>query len=204
MPTSFGNPGMFARIIRQNPDVEFNWAGWVSTPRRLEASGWRISVRDESHPRFMERTVTFAVSLPGSGVSGLTEPMDLHLMEYLSRQHPMGKMSPMRMRMNLGQPLQIRFMGEPDMFHRFEPHDPVPRFLESEAIDLDKFKIFSSIPRSTEQILLDDVSLDQVLDIALSKQKGIQDRYNQFKHEEELLRRSEPMSEPSRILRLVG
>lgn len=175
------------------PEVVFHWMGWKATPQSLDAAGWDVSIDEDP----LHDHVRFAMRHRQSRTSALSAMIDIRRVNIEDiRGAPLG------VRVDMGRPLMVHMhdMRGLEMFENFEPFDSVANN-QYRIEDLGNFNIFQTVPRTTEQYLLDDVSLDQILSIALDKQKPIEEKYQKYQRDKALM---EKYSEPKAMLRLVA
>ena len=195
----YGSPDL---IFRQNPDIELHWQGWVSTPRRLQETGWDLSIRDRSHPKYEARTIELAIRHPSGQVYGISDVTDFDMMRYLGRQQQaMIRDMPIQMRMSLGQSIQIATMSQVEAFAGFEPFDARPDIaIAREVHSMEDVRVFRTLPKGTPEITLDQLNIDEILELALKRQAPIKKRYARHRYEQELLT---PATQPSAIIQLA-
>ena len=189
-------------MLIQSPTVEFHWAGWVATSHDLQRAGWDVSVEQGKSEYGLTDYVQFAIRHrdPSVRFSAISDrvPLEMRSRSYMM-ELMMERRFPIAIKMMMGAPLSIH-MTTTD-FARFQPMDAEPTMVEFKEVNVDELPIFKTIPKSTSQFLLDEVSLDTILEIAAEKQLDSEQRYKEFKSKQLRMRRAQ---KPAALLSIAS
>lgn len=180
------NPHNF---FTQRP-VDVEWAGWRSDTFSLQRAGWQLSARQDLHLR----ELSVALHHPEMGISGMSA---LRNFQFMDPRAIYGMVLPFRLG---GDYRIIEHRQEP--MHEYYPIDATPMFRQSQPQRLEDFKIFRELPKeASKEIYLEEASLSEVLDIALSKQESRQAEIRARMLRDEKLKQ---MSDVKASLRLIA
>lgn len=189
-----------------NPILRFHWAGWTASSMSLQNAGWQLAVEEEIY----NGSIRVAMRHPQHVVRGITEfmPEDAYRELNASRRHlgviPRGP----QLNTQLANALQLRIVetAMPD----FNAIDCQPQLVEYQERTLDDFKMFPPVSYNVDQILLEEASMAQIIEAALSKQSPKQEQIRKRMLEEEKLQAAgqnsvcKPFAQPKAMLRLIA
>jgi hypothetical protein len=155
-----------------SPPIEFYWAGWRADSRRLATEGWEFTI--EENP--MDWSYYVALRHEAARIKGISAQISHRYLMDRSRieqsQKPIGPI-----------PVQLASDLKIDPGRVFHPVDMLNTKWESmdtlKTIDPVSIDMFFARQKPTpidKQILLDQLSMDQVLKLALEKQQPTQER----------------------------
>lgn len=158
-----------------SPPIEFYWAGWRADSRRLAREGWEFTV-EENH---MDMSYYIALRHEAARIRGISAEIAHRTMMDRSRiEHSQKPIGPI--------PVQLASELMVDPGRIFHPVDMLNTKWDSmdtlKTIDPVSIDMFFARQKPTpidKQILLDDLSMQDVLKLALDKQRPIQERIRQ-------------------------
>lgn len=177
----------------QSPPVRVRWLGFESDLYTMQREGWLIAMH--RNPQYC--SIHFAVEHPVAKIKGFTgEVREMDLVDYNPEQFSMVSAS-----LDLSSaPINIMSMPPPG---EYVPVDCEPQMIEIQRIT-DFSQIFRPVPRAPDAILLDRLSLDEVLAMARDKQRPIDEQWAKFKRDQNVLENYKQASTPNTLLRLVS
>jgi len=169
----------YSRNLFKTPNYLLWWAGWTANIHSLTRQGWEFA----SHEDPFGDMLSIALRHPRLRVYGKTRPepwrqmydemIHTRLMEDTNRgKRPLDVMLAMDYRID-------------ERAYNFQPFIYDPSELRDSSIEMREGKsmadlrIFKPANVDAKKILLDEVSVSEILDIALSKQKPMQDKIRQ-------------------------
>lgn len=156
-------------LILSRP-VKLRWAGWETDTLMLQNHGWQISADQDTFNRSMQ----LALNHPRFGIQAITERCDFDYYQSMILQHQ-GNMHIMAVSDQMATKIIVSH-GNGDNFN-FQPIDTRPTFTDISMLNshLDDIAHFKTVPYDTQEVLLESASLNDVLEIALSKQSDRQE-----------------------------
>jgi len=147
--------------------VKLHWAGWETDTARLQQAGWQIS----ADQRFDRDTMQIAVSHMG-GARGVSEISAWRCAErYPWDERPMEASLSMRLAQ------QVKFEHFGAGFPSFSAVDAMPQLRECQIKTLDDLAHFAPQMVRTEQLLVPEESVDDLLSRILEKQQAAKTAY---------------------------
>lgn len=187
-----------------SPPIEFYWGGWRADSRRLASEGWEFTV--EQNPMDMDYII--ALRNTALKMKGISNRIDYNTMMHHSRmqrsEHPIGPIP-----IQMGSDLLIdpgRIFHPVDMLNT--KWGSVDELKTIDPVSIDMFFARQKPTPIDKQIILDKLSMQEVLKLALNKQGPTQERIRkemmQRKRVKEMLEEGQMPSRLEAELRLVA
>lgn len=161
-----------------SPPIQVLWAGFRSDTLTLQQNGWSISVREDPfHP--LNASFHIAIYNEHLQLGGISKRVDYQFM-LMTHEMPLF-MQEVRVR-DLS--IRIEHLGlnftarKTPWFDEFQPIDATPRYEEIVIRELSDLILFKYIKPDQAEYFLEKATVEQILDIALSKQNP--DREERF------------------------
>lgn len=180
--------------------VRLRWLGWESNTFALQEAGWEVSARQNLEYQKMQ----LAFRHKEMQMHGLSDYLDFDYFQKRNILYPVSDINQMpTFGCNIANNIVIQIQSTPPMSESFNPIDARPIYSEFESCNLDTIAHFRKIETGENEIFLKRASMDDILNMALSKQEPRQEQIRK-----EMVRRNEfdvmRKSQLKANLRLVG
>jgi hypothetical protein len=153
----------YNHFLRSRP-VELHWAGWRSDTLSLQQAGWSISAHQDMHRMQMQ----LALRNERAGATAVTAGVDWN---YLDDAEHYGRHVLPRLPVHVMGKVQIMHsMG--DHWDNFKPIDALPQMYERRRGNLEDFVHFAPNLARTQQIIVPEQSVDDLMARILEMQQG--------------------------------
>ncbi len=152
--------------------VKLHWLGWEATTDQLVHNGWDISANQCIERQSMQ--ISLRNNEHGQPIYGMSEIEDWHYDEIMGSRSSLRNTATFPlMTMRMAHNIAFNYMAEPSAY--WDPVDARPSFTREEIRSMEDLCHFKKIPRNTQEIILpNELSMAEVLDVALSKQESSQ------------------------------
>jgi hypothetical protein len=165
---------------RQLPLVrEFEWLGWRGDPVELERAGWEIAQSISQPPTVPGVRASYTMRhrgiAEGFGTMHLSDQDWRELDEYL---HVPRGYSPIQLRIGMKMAGFLSIVSSANVlsWERIDPRATIESAMYH--YNLDQIPVFQTL-NQRPSLILDRLSLDEVLEFAIEKQRPLQDRLRQ-------------------------
>lgn len=168
--------------------IELYFCGWKSDTYTLQDNGWEISVKED----FQCRRMALALRHKASGLRGLSDTLDWDFYRFRMSRDPRYSKNGVRERYPI---FNCRLASDIIIQHKdigpdiveFNPIDARPMFASSVINSLDDLSHFRKIEVPGNEIFLKNASMQEIMEMALSRQEPAQERIRkQMVRDEEL------------------
>jgi len=154
-----------------NRPIKLHWAGWETDTYQLAQHGWQISA--DQNLRMNQMMI--AINHPKGGIRGMTGIEEWHFQRIM--QEGAHATLPTSLKFDhIAKDIWVRTTTPGDFdFHAI---DPVPRYEQNMIIQkLEDLAHFATVgEQSKNQLYLEEASIDQILEMAITKQTPDQER----------------------------
>lgn len=194
-------PSIYPRILSR--PINILWAGWETNTRRLQAAGWQLSAYEDIAGRYGSPVLAVAFKHPTLRVSGVTR---LHEWRYNVEFDPRVMYGT-----DTGLNLEAHDMGvrqrtviPPPRYHDekiwFDAIDARPVFSEEPVQRLEDYAHFKYIERDAKQIFLDETSAEELVELAMERQKPVADKMRKRLLEDREIARNSKLQAELRLI----
>jgi hypothetical protein len=160
-----------------------HFAGWESDTYRLQQAGWQLSAQED----IAYGSFQIAMKHEQFGIRGLSQRVPY---EYMNQRHSPGyDFGLPDIPVALASSFHSQVIGTD--FSKFSPIDAVPQFEERKIQSMDDLRIFAPNLVRTQEIIVPDYDVDQLLNMILEKQQPAREAH--FKREIQGMRYDEIM-----------
>lgn len=155
------------RVMLSQP-IRTRMLGMESTTLAMQQAGWEFSAEYEM--AWMRHRVI--ARNKNARMYALSDPFDLHVMEALQSDHAWK-----RVVINFGRVANSMHIVLPEHSFNFNPVDMTPQFADTKRLDIEQLGIFGTPLVRTNEIIVPEESVDDLLGRILEMQDPIKTEY---------------------------